>query len=145
LLQWPEVWRTRTRFNVPAKLILGYFRLGVLISQGNPTLIKAMAPLSLFMKVSSPADCLFSALLEAPSQDGSEQYRTWFIRENQRRLESNYRLARDWLVDRGFHVVPSNAGHFLWVDIGSKLGWKTVEDEEEGFATIFDAGLYIVG
>jgi 1-aminocyclopropane-1-carboxylate synthase len=67
------------------------------------------------------------------------------MRENRWRLESNYRLARDYLTDKKFNVVPSNAGHFLWVDIGSRLGWKTVDDDEDGFARIFDAGLYIVG
>jgi 1-aminocyclopropane-1-carboxylate synthase len=103
-----------------------------------------MAPLSLFIKVSSPADCLFSAPLEAPSRDGSERYCAWFMGENKRRLELNYRLAREYLAERGFDVVPSNAGHFLWVDIGSRMGWKTLDDEEDGFARIFDAGLYIV-
>ena len=107
-------------------------------------LVKAMASLSLFIKISAPADCLFCALLEESSLDGTERYRDWFIRENKRRLVSNYHLARDWLEARGFNVVPSNAGHFMWVDLGSKLGWKTVEDEEEGFCRIFDAGLYIV-
>ena len=103
-----------------------------------------MAPLSLFMKVSSSADCLFSALLEEPSLDGTERYRDWFLRENRRRLESNYQLAKSWLEARGFHVIPSNAGHFLWVDLGSRMGWKTVEDEEDGFCRLFDAGLYLV-
>ena len=107
-------------------------------------LVKAMAPLSLFIKVSAPADCLFSALLEEPSVDGSERYRDWFVRENKRRMASNYRLARDWLEVRGFSVVPSNAGHFMWVNLGSRLGWKTADDEEEGFCRLFDAGLYIV-
>jgi 1-aminocyclopropane-1-carboxylate synthase len=119
-------------------------RLGVLIAQNNPMLVKAMAPLSLFMKVSAPADCLFCALLEEPSLDGSERYRDWFIKENRRRMVSNYRCARDWLEARGFNVAPSNAGHFMWVDLGSKFGWKTVDDEEEGFCRLFDAGLYIV-
>ena len=103
-----------------------------------------MAPLSLFMKVSSSADCLFSALLEEPSLDGTERYRDWFLRENRRRLESNYQLAKSWLEARGFHVIPSNAGHFLWVDLGSRMGWTTAEDEEDGFCRLFDAGLYIV-
>lgn len=64
--------------------------------------------------------------------------------EIKRRLELNYRLAREYLAERGFDVVPSNAEHFLWVDIGSRMGWKTLDDEEDGFARIFDAGLYIV-
>ena len=66
------------------------------------------------------------------------------MRENRRRIESNYRLARDWLQARGFNVAPSNAGHFLWVDLGSRLGWTTVDEEEDGFCRLFDAGLYIV-
>jgi hypothetical protein len=41
-------------------------------------------------------------------------------------------------------VAPSNAGHFLWVDLGSRLGWTTAEEEEDGFCRLFDAGLYIV-
>jgi 1-aminocyclopropane-1-carboxylate synthase len=122
----------------------GFDRLGVLITRNGQDLTHALAPLSLFTKISTPADCLFSALLTEPHADGKESFVSWFMRENSTRLGSVHEFAVDWFNSRGVDVTPSNAGHFIWVNIGKKMGWKTVEEEEAGFCRIFDAGLYIV-
>lgn len=129
--------------------------------------------IALFMKISSAADTLFYAILSSPAPalashetdsvkiseaiqsacestdplspvDISESFGSWFIAENRRRLTESAAYMTRWFTDRGFRVYPANAGHFLWVDFGDRLGWDTWEKELDGFNGIFAEKVYIV-
>lgn len=36
-------------------------------------------------------------------------------------------------------------GHYVWVDIGGKLGFRDVPTEKKVFQKLLDGGVYIVG
>jgi hypothetical protein len=129
--------------------------------------------IALFMKVSSATDTLFYALLSSPAPDTSsearapsetlqaiksacgaidpahpreveESFASWFIAENRRRLTDSAAYMTNWFVERGFKVYPANAGHFLWVDFGDRVGWDTWDRELDGFNEVFNQRVYIV-
>jgi hypothetical protein len=146
---------------------------GSLISQHNPEVLRAVMSLALFMKVSSATDTLFYALLSSPAPHDSpeetdrsktlsaiqaacdaidpsrpasieECFASWFVAENRRRLTDSAAYLTKWFEDRGFKVYPANAGHFLWVDFGDRVGWDTWDRELEGFNEVFNQRVYIV-
>lgn len=120
-------------------------RLGVLVMPHNPRLIRTMAQTSMLMKVSSPADVLFSALLTSPRSPtaSSATFLDWFIRENRRRLTDAHALVRTWFERRAVRVANSNAGHFCWVQLGERMGWTTLAEEKKGFQQLLDGGVYL--
>ncbi|KAI5449838.1 hypothetical protein NCC49_003954 [Naganishia albida] len=148
-------------------------RFGSLISQHNPDVLRAVMSLALFMKVSSATDTLFYALLsspapEFPSEEASDRAETikaihaacdaidasrpmriedsfasWFVTENRRRLTDSAAYMTNWFETRGFKVYPANAGHFLWVDFGDRIGWDTWDRELDGFNEVFNQRVYI--
>ncbi|KAJ9105595.1 hypothetical protein QFC19_003577 [Naganishia cerealis] len=160
-------------FTVPDILPL-ISRFGTLISQHNPECIRAVMSVALFMKVSSPADTLFYAMLSSPPPDISpseasdssavalaiksatdainpdqpaeveNSFAAWFVAENRRRLTDSAAYMSQWFIERGFKVYPANAGHFLWVDFGDRVGWDTWEKELDGFNGLFERRVYIV-
>lgn len=148
-------------------------RFGSLISQHNPEVLRAVMSLALFMKVSSATDTLFYALLSSPAPHLSpeemdrsktlmavqaacdaidpsrpapieESFAAWFVAENRRCLTDSAAYLTKWFEERGFKVYPANAGHFLWVDFGDRVGWDTWERELEGFNEVFNQRIYIV-
>lgn len=38
-----------------------------------------------------------------------------------------------------------NAGHFVWVNLGPRIGIKTKDEETRVFQKLLDGGLYVVG
>ncbi|KAI9635941.1 pyridoxal phosphate-dependent transferase [Dioszegia hungarica] len=116
-------------------------RVGSLISQHNPLLLRAMANISMLMKISSPADIIWSSLLTDSTA------LTAFISENRRRLAEAHALTRGWFTARGVPVANSNAGHFIWVNLGGKLGFEEgeagVKEEKKVFQELLDGGVYI--
>ncbi|KAN0065318.1 hypothetical protein ACQY0O_001154 [Thecaphora frezii] len=94
---------------------LNGFRIGMLVSQHNPALISAVKSTAKLYMVSSPADALFSHLL---TDDG---FCRPFIALNRARLSSAYALARAWCRHHAIRYVPSNAGHFVLIDLSSHL------------------------
>lgn len=120
-------------------------RLGVLLTPHNPRLVRVLAQTSMLMKVSSPADVLFSALLTSPRSPTASNlpFVDWFIGENRRRLTDAHALVRTWFEKRGVRVADSCAGHFAWVQLGDRLGWSTVAQEKAGFQRMLDGGVYL--
>ncbi|ORY25180.1 pyridoxal phosphate-dependent transferase [Naematelia encephala] len=112
-------------------------RIGSLVSQHNPLLLRAMANTSMLMKISSPADVIFSTLLT------DDSYLEYFISTNRQRLGDAQAFVRGWFVQRGVTVAPSNAGNFIWVDLGGKLGFRDVATEKKVFQKLLDGGVYI--
>jgi hypothetical protein len=129
--------------------------------------------IALFMKISSLADTLFYAILSSPAPSLptdetnpakitqairsacdsidphhpvpiANSFGSWFVTENRRRLTESAAYMTRWFTDRGFRVYPANAGHFLWVDFGDRLGWDTWEKELDGFNGLFAERIYIV-
>ncbi|KAJ9093170.1 hypothetical protein QFC21_006487 [Naganishia friedmannii] len=161
-----------SQYSVPDICVLTP-RFGTLISQHNPECIRAVISVALFMKVSSPADTLFYAMLSSPSPNlpSSEtcdtettiraiklatdaidpsrpskiedSFAAWFVAENRRRLTDSAAYLKQWFVDRGFKVYPANSGHFLWVDFAGRVGWDTWGKELDGFHGMFERRVYI--
>lgn len=61
--------------------------------------------------VSAPADALFSAILS------NEAFYRSFIATNQARMSQAYQLVTAWCRHHSISYTPSNAGHFLLVDL----------------------------
>ncbi|GMK59407.1 hypothetical protein CspeluHIS016_0800130 [Cutaneotrichosporon spelunceum] len=112
-------------------------RVGALVSQANPLLLRAMAGTSMLMKISSPADVIWSALL----RDGDKLAE--FIALNRARLTEAGTYVRDWFEARGVPVAHSNAGNFVWVDLGARLGFREAKEEKRIFQRLLDGGVYV--
>ncbi|WVR03444.1 hypothetical protein IAU60_000435 [Kwoniella sp. DSM 27419] len=112
-------------------------RVGSLVSQNNPLLLRAMANTSMLMKISSPADVIWSTLLQDAPRLKS------FLTTNRARLTEAHAFARGWFEDRGVHVANSNAGNFIWVNLGQALGFTDDLTEKEVFQRLLDGGVYI--
>lgn len=90
------------------------FRAGVLFTR-NDRLFKSILATSIFMLIASPTAGLWSALLN--DQDALETY----VIRNQEALRDAYEHITGWLRFHGISYLPSAAGHFLMVDLRSKL------------------------
>ncbi|EIW73272.1 hypothetical protein TREMEDRAFT_24846 [Tremella mesenterica DSM 1558] len=112
-------------------------RVGALISQNNPLLLRAMANTSMLMKISSPADVIYSSLLTDKEQLHQ------FIELNRAKLGEAHAYIRNWFEERGVKVADSNAGHFVWVDLGGKLKFRDTPREKRVFQSLLDGGVYI--
>ncbi|GAA5956944.1 hypothetical protein JCM21900_006714 [Sporobolomyces salmonicolor] len=86
-------------------------RLGVLVTQANPQLHTAMESSCLLMKISSASDVLWSSLLLDPGALPT------YLELNRARLAGAYRTATAFLDLHGIAYRPSNAGHFIWIDL----------------------------
>lgn len=91
------------------------FRIGVIISQHNPKLLKSITTTATFSKVASPADTLWSALLD------NQKELAKYITKNQNDLRVAYDFAVSWLKFHKIPYIPSNAGHFLAIDLRGVL------------------------
>jgi aspartate/methionine/tyrosine aminotransferase len=90
------------------------FRAGVLFTR-NEQLFQSLLATSIFMLVSSPTAGLWSALLN--DQDALGAY----VERNREALRGAYERITSWLRFHGISYLPSAAGHFLMVDLRSKL------------------------
>ncbi|KAK8845419.1 hypothetical protein IAR55_006132 [Kwoniella newhampshirensis] len=112
-------------------------RIGSLISQHNPLLLRAMANTSMLMKISSPADVIWSTLLFDKVALKS------FIKTNRERLTEAHGFTRGWFEKHGVKVANSNAGNFIWVNLGEALGFSDASTEKKVFQRLLDGGVYI--
>ncbi|KAL0243943.1 hypothetical protein I308_105206 [Cryptococcus tetragattii IND107] len=112
-------------------------RVGSLVSQHNPFLLRSMANTSMLMKLSSPADVIWSTLL----QDKTALKK--FITTNRRLLGEAQAFIRKWFEDRGVPVADHNAGNFVWVNLGAALEFEDVATEKQIFQKLLDGGVYI--
>lgn len=105
-------------------------RVGTLVSQHNPELIKAMKMTAKLYMVSSPSDAIFSALLTHPT------FYDAYIRTNKARLMQAYELACAFFEHHGIANTPASAGHFVLVDLTRFMprvagGQELTLDEQE--------------
>jgi len=87
------------------------FRIGTLVSQSNTELLRAMKSTAKLYMVSAPADALFSSLLSNDSF-----YRS-FVATNQARMSLAYQVVTRWCRHHTIRYTPTNAGHFILVDL----------------------------
>ena len=49
-------------------------------------------------------------------------------------------FIRTWIICDG----ADNSGHFVWVDLGGRLGFREAAEEKRVFQRLLDGGVYIV-
>ena len=90
-------------------------RLGCLISQHNPALMRAIIPVAIYSYVSGITDHVVSDLLE------DDAWTENYIGENQSRLSAGYSHVVSFLRQHDIEYTPgANAAFFLWVDLGKE-------------------------
>jgi aspartate/methionine/tyrosine aminotransferase len=87
------------------------FRVATLISPFNPDLILSIRTTSPFMMTSTPADLLFSAILN------DREFLAWFLAENKKRLREAYEFVVDWLKWHRVGYIPAYAGQFTLINL----------------------------
>ncbi|KAH7020565.1 pyridoxal phosphate-dependent transferase [Ilyonectria destructans] len=88
-------------------------RLGGVISQSNPLLHTALVPGALYSMCSSLADHAFTKVLEDSAWVDS------YLAKNKEKLEEHYKLIASWATEHNIRYERgSNAGFFLWVNLG---------------------------
>ncbi|EST08184.1 Aminotransferase, class I/classII [Kalmanozyma brasiliensis GHG001] len=102
------------------------FRLGVLVSQHNPALQRAMSSVGLLSQSASPAANLWHTWLQ------DEKFLAWYLRENRRRLGLAYEHALAWFKHYQVPYYPSNSGFFLLVNLGQFCGIDGDSQDKEG-------------
>ncbi|KEY69284.1 hypothetical protein S7711_01735 [Stachybotrys chartarum IBT 7711] len=110
-------------------------RLGMIISQNNPTLHKAVVPVALFSSASSMSEHVVANLLE------DEAWVQCYLEENRTRLASRFEHVARWAKQHGIEYQAGvNAAFFLWVNLGATYrrlhGGKDVSDIDN---TVMDA------
>ncbi|TKA55526.1 hypothetical protein B0A53_02702 [Rhodotorula sp. CCFEE 5036] len=96
------------------------FRAGAMVCQHNDKLLQAISANAMTMRMGSPTDILWSALLnsdELPS----------YLARNQRVLSRAYTYLTTWLQAHHLPYTPANAGHFVLVDFRKHV--EAIADE----------------
>ncbi|KAK4699856.1 hypothetical protein P7C70_g6398, partial [Phenoliferia sp. Uapishka_3] len=121
-------------------------RIGALISQGNEEVHKAMESSCILMKISSAADVLWSGLLL--DKVALPEY----IKLNQELLGKSYARATSFLKTHSIPYRPSNAGHFIFIDLrrflpthdsAGKVLENPLAQEEELAAAFVRSGILV--
>lgn len=91
------------------------------------------SPSSLLNYPAAPADLITTSILSTPS------FTTPYIATNRARIAAAYAFATGWLRARAIAFAPgSNAGFFLWVDLGRALLLSTGKQKKKPY----DHGLF---
>ena len=88
-------------------------RLGTIVSRGNISLHESIVPGALYSMVSSLADHIYSEIL------ADFNWVDHYLHQNSKALAENYKIVAGWAQK---HRIPyatgSNAGFFIWINIG---------------------------
>lgn len=88
-------------------------RVGFIISQRNPALLKALVDVSIYSYASSVAEIIAANILE------DDDWVDAFIETNQSRLSENHSFVVNFLNQHQISYSPgSNAAFFLWANLG---------------------------
>ncbi|GAA6050492.1 hypothetical protein NBRC10513_008149 [Rhodotorula toruloides] len=101
------------------------FRGGALVCQHNEQFMAALASTAMPMRMGSPTDILWSALLESPELPD-------YLAKNRQVLSSAYQYVTAWLEAHDLPYTPANAGHFVLVDFRAHVKQVRLDDEWEG-------------
>jgi len=101
-------------------------KVGALVSQHNPTIVKMLDVALRATPISSAADALFTHVLMGgwdEDLDGSQNevhqlgtFARWFLDENVKRMSKAFDLVGSWCDFHGLSFVPASAGVFFLVD-----------------------------
>ncbi|BGP33386.1 hypothetical protein JCM10296v2_005186 [Rhodotorula toruloides] len=101
------------------------FRGGALVCQHNEEFMAALASTAMPMRMGSPTDILWSALLESPELPD-------YLAKNRQALSRAYKYVTAWLEAHELPYTPANAGHFVLVDFRAHIEKVPLDDEAEG-------------
>ena len=90
------------------------FRVGTLLTH-NAELFQALDTLSYYKSVSEHTQFALTNLLQ------DKNWTSWYLNENQRRLETTFRALEKALHSVGVKVFPSKGGLFAWADFSAFL------------------------
>jgi len=97
------------------------FRIGLFVSRANPSIVQSMAGEATFMRVSSPPDLLWSALLisDLPSRGPGGEFKniTEYLQNNKDSLKETYEEVIGWLSEYQINYIKASAGLFLMIDL----------------------------
>jgi len=116
------------------------FRLGVLVSPHNPTLLRACATIAPFSWPSSLSELAWSTILESPI------FLSHYLRENKLLLGQHYEILSSWCRKHHIQYVQGgNAGFYLWVNFNQFCGTigDTEQRETELWKRMVEEGVYI--
>lgn len=102
------------------------FRLGVLVSQHNPALQRAMSSVGLLSQSASPAASLWTTWLS------DTPFLKWYLAENRRRLSLAYQHALEWVKHYNIPYYPSNSGFFFMINLRHLIGITDDLSEKDG-------------
>lgn len=100
------------------------FRLGVLVTQHNSALQRAMASIGSLSQSASPAASLWTTLLQ------DAKFLKWYLKENRRRLALAYEHSIKFFEHHGISYWNSNAGFFLMINLRKYCGITDDMDEQ---------------
>nr|GAT53383.1 predicted protein [Mycena chlorophos] len=86
------------------------FKLGLLISPSNPTLLTLLRPLFSATPISSASDALFTRVLQ------DKPFVASFLADNRAALRGAYELVARWCRAHDLTFTPANAGVYVLVD-----------------------------
>ncbi|BGO96333.1 hypothetical protein NBRC10512_000333 [Rhodotorula toruloides] len=102
------------------------FRAGSLVCQHNDRIMSALAAGAMPMRMGSPTDILWSALLTSPDL-------ATYLDKNRQKLLRAYTYVTAWLDVHGIPYTPANAGHFVLVDFRAFVGQTARGSDAAGF------------
>lgn len=113
------------------------FRLGVLVSQHNPDLHRAMTGVGMLSQSAAPAGVLWATWLE------DRAFLSWYLEENRRRMSLVYNHVTAWLDHYRIPYVPANSGHFFLLDLRSHTAGETRHAEAELVSKMIAAKVFV--
>uniref|UniRef100_A0A0W0EV08 Aminotransferase class I/classII large domain-containing protein n=1 Tax=Moniliophthora roreri TaxID=221103 RepID=A0A0W0EV08_MONRR len=120
-------------------------KVGALVSQNNPDVVKAIGDSLMATPISSAADCIFTAILD------DEEFCDSYLKDNRIRLAKAFELLGEWCEFHGLPFVRAEAAVFALVDLAPIIGKS--EDQalpiREQVASaerkIHEGGVHLVG
>ncbi|KDQ64900.1 hypothetical protein JAAARDRAFT_188175 [Jaapia argillacea MUCL 33604] len=103
------------------------FRIGVFVTQHNPDLRKTFCGIAILMKISSPADTLWSAILNDDEMLDS------FVKTNQERLTNTFVYCQKFFEKHNIPIVQPQAAHFIFIDLRKYM--RSFDDEGKAIET----------
>ncbi|UNI17005.1 hypothetical protein JDV02_003386 [Purpureocillium takamizusanense] len=101
-------------------------RMGFIVTQGNPQLKGALQNVFEFGWTSSLSDLVTANVLE------DDEWVDAFLEDNCRLLGKQHAIVLRWARDHGIEYAPgTNAGFFVWVNLGAAYLKNRVVDESE--------------
>ncbi|GAA6019099.1 hypothetical protein JCM11491_002846 [Sporobolomyces phaffii] len=117
-----------------------------LVCQHNNSILSGLTTTAMMMRMGSPTDVLWSALLDSDELG-------YYLAENQTRLANGYRFLTTWLRAQSLPFREGNAGHFLLADFSTIVAREigtgaegsdiTTTEEVELLNRLVDGGVYL--